>query len=60
MNIILVEDLIKVLEKSNPKAIVCKPFNFEYIPIDIVYEVINGEYIKANDKNQKSDLLIIK
>jgi len=60
MNIILVEDLIKVLEKSNPKAIVCKPFNFEYIPIDIVYEVINGEYTDSVEEKHKADLLIIK
>jgi hypothetical protein len=56
----IVEDLIKLLEKSNPKAVVCKQFNFEYIPIDVVYEVINGEYIKQHSENQKADLLIIK
>lgn len=55
----LVEDLIRLLQKSNPKAIVCKPFNFEYIPIDVIYEIINGEYLELDDKI-KSDLLIIK
>ena len=59
MNII-VEDLIKILEKSNPKAIVCIPFLFDYVPIDIVYEVINGEYTDSVEERHKADLLIIK
>ena len=56
----LVEELIKLLEKSNPKAIVCIPFLFDYVPIDIVYEVINGEYTDSVEERHKADLLIIK
>ena len=56
----IVEELIKLLEKSNPKAVVCIPFLFDYVPIDIVYEVINGEYIDSVEEKHKSDLLIIK
>ena len=60
MNIIIVEDLIKLLQKSNPKAVVCIPFLFDYVPVDIVYEVINGEYTDSVEEKHKADLLIIK
>ena len=57
---ILVKDLIKILEKSNPEAVVCIPFLFDYVPVDVVYEIINGEYLDSVEEKHKSDLLIIK
>lgn len=60
MNIIKVKDLIKILEKSNPEAVVCRPFMFEYVPIDVIHEVINGEYTDSVEEKHKADLLIIK
>ena len=52
---ITVENLIKLLEKSNPKAVVCKQFMFEYIPIDVIHEIINGEYTDSAEEKHKSD-----
>ncbi len=55
-----VEQLIEKLQKANPKAVVCKQFMFEYVPIDVIFEVINGEYVDSLENKHKSDLLIIK
>lgn len=58
--VITVEQLIKKLQKVNQKAVVCKQFMFEYFPIDVIFEVINGEYVDSLENKHKSDLLILK